>query len=84
MICPMCSNLILGDQLQESCKQANSVDLNLTPDISVKDQRFKYSTRAYMGTPEKTHIEFTVKHNVNVNDKGNMMPCVNINCIVIN
>jgi len=54
-------------------QQANSVDLNLTPDISVKDQRFKYSTRAYMGTPEKTHIEFSVKHNVNVNDKGNMI-----------
>jgi len=54
-------------------QQASSVDLMLTPDIAVKDQRFKYSTRAYMGTPEKTHIEFTVKHNVNVNDKGNMI-----------
>jgi len=54
-------------------QQANSVDLNLTPDIGVKDQRFKYSTRAYMGTPEKTHIDFTIKHNVNVNDKGNMV-----------
>jgi len=54
-------------------QQANSVDLNLTPDIGIKDQRFKYSTRAYVGTPEKTHIEFTIKHNVNVNDKGNMV-----------
>jgi hypothetical protein len=54
-------------------QQASSVDLNLTPDIGVKDQRFKYSTRAYMGMPEKTHIEFTIKHNVNVNDKGNMI-----------
>jgi hypothetical protein len=54
-------------------QQASSVDMNLTPDIGVKDQRFKYSTRAYMGMPEKTHIEFTVKHNVNVNDKGNMI-----------
>jgi len=27
-------------------QQASSVDLNLTPDIAVKDQRFKYSTRA--------------------------------------
>ena len=53
-------------------QQASSVDMNLTPDIGVKDQRFKYSTRAFMGTPEKTHIEFTIKHNVNVNDKGNM------------
>ena len=54
-------------------QQASSVDMNLTPPIPVKDQRFKYSTRAYMGTPEKTHVEFTVKHNVNVNDKGNMI-----------
>lgn len=54
-------------------QQASSVDLNLTPDIGVKDQRFKYSTRAYMGMPEKTHIEFTIKHNVNVNDKGNLI-----------
>ena len=23
--------------------------------------------------PEKTHIEFTIKHNINVNDKGNMI-----------
>ena len=54
-------------------QQASSVELNLTPDIAVKDQRFKYSTRAYMTMPEKTHIEFSIKHNVNVNDKGNMI-----------
>ena len=54
-------------------QQASSVDLNLTPDIAVKDQRFKYSTRAYMTMPEKTHIDFSIKHNVNVNDKGNMI-----------
>jgi hypothetical protein len=54
-------------------QQASCVELNLTPDIAVKDQRFKYSTRAYMTMPEKTHIEFSIKHNVNVNDKGNMI-----------
>jgi len=54
-------------------QQASSVELNLTPDIAIKDQRFKYSTRAYMTMPEKTHIEFSIKHNVNVNDKGNMI-----------
>jgi hypothetical protein len=54
-------------------QQASSVDMNLTPAIPVKDQRFKYSTRAYVGTPEKTHIDFTIKHNVNVNEKGNMI-----------
>ena len=54
-------------------QQASSVDFMLTPDIQVKDQRFKYSTRAYMTMPEKTHIDFSIKHNVNVNDKGNMI-----------
>jgi hypothetical protein len=54
-------------------QQANSVEMNLTPDITTATQRYKYSTRAYMLMPEKTHIEFTIKHNVNVNDKGNMI-----------
>jgi len=54
-------------------QQASSVDFMLTPAIQVKDQRFKYSTRAYMTMPEKTHIDFGIKHNVNVNDKGNMI-----------
>jgi hypothetical protein len=53
-------------------QQAASVNLDLTPEIATSVQRFKYSTRAYMNTPEKTHIDFTIKHNVNVNDKGNM------------
>jgi hypothetical protein len=26
-----------------------------------------------MTMPEKTHIDFSIKHNVNVNDKGNMI-----------
>lgn len=53
-------------------QQANKVSLDLTPDISVAQQRFKYSTRAFMTTPEKTHVEFSINFNVNVNDKGNI------------
>lgn len=53
-------------------QQANKVSLDLTPDISIAQQRFKYSTRAFMTTPEKTHVEFTINFNVNVNDKGNI------------
>ena len=53
-------------------QQANSVDLNLTEAIGVATQKFKYSTRAFMQTPEKTHVEFSIKFNVNVNEKGNM------------
>jgi len=54
-------------------QQAVSVPVQLTPDISITDQRFKYSTRAYVTLPEKTHIEFDIKHNVNVNEKGNIV-----------
>jgi len=53
-------------------QQAASVTLDLTPDISTKEQRFKYSTRAFMLTPEKTTVDFDIKFNVNVNNKGNM------------
>jgi len=53
-------------------QQANNVSLDLTPDISTKEQRFKYSTRAFMTTPEKTHVDFDIKFNVNVNNQGSM------------
>lgn len=53
-------------------QQATSIDLNLTESIDVKDQRFKYSTRAFLSTPNQTHIEFDVKFNVNVNEQGSM------------
>ena len=53
-------------------QQATNIDLNLTEAIDVKDQRFKYSTRAFLGTPNKTHIEFKIDFNVNVNLSGSM------------
>lgn len=53
-------------------QQAKKVSLDLTKDIGVTQQRFKYSTRAFMTTPEMTHIEFSIDFNVNVNEKGNM------------
>ena len=53
-------------------QQAKSVDLNLTPDITTKEQRFKYSTRAFVTTPQQTHIEFNIKFNVNVNQQNSM------------
>lgn len=51
---------------------ATSITLNTTPDISVVDQRYKYSTRAFLTMPSQTHLEFEVKFNVNVNDAGAM------------
>ena len=53
-------------------QQATNIDLNLTPAIAVKEQRFKYSTRVFMGTTEKTHIEFGITFNVNVNEQMSM------------
>jgi len=53
-------------------QQANKVSLALTEAITVAQQRFKYSTRAFMTMPEKTHIEFDITFNVNVNEKGNI------------
>lgn len=54
-------------------QQAKKVDLNLTPDIDTAEQRFKYSTRAFMTAPTKTHIDFSIEFNLNVNDRGNMV-----------
>lgn len=53
-------------------QQAKKVQLDLTKDINIASQRFKYSTRAFMTTPEQTHVEFNIDFNVNVNDKGNI------------
>ena len=53
-------------------QQATNIDLNLTEQIGVKDQRFKYTTRAFLLTPDKTHVEFDITFNVNVNAGGSM------------
>lgn len=53
-------------------EQATSVTLDLTPEISTAQQRFKYSTRVFMKTPEKTDTAFDIVFNVNVNDVGSM------------
>lgn len=53
-------------------QQALNVSLALTEDISVVEQRYKYSTRAFLTMPEKTTIEFGIKFNVNVNESGSM------------
>lgn len=54
-------------------ENATTVDLNLTEfGVTTKEQRFKYSTRAFLTTPDKTHIDFSIKFNVNVNQQGSM------------
>jgi hypothetical protein len=54
-------------------ENATKIDLNLTEqDVAVKEQRFKYSTRAYLTTPTKTTVEFSIPFQVNVNKAGSM------------
>ena len=52
-------------------ENSTSINLPLTPDIEVKTQRFKYSTRAFVTLPESTHVpDLKIKYNLNQNDKG--------------
>jgi len=56
-------------------QQATKIDLGKTnKDIGVKDQRFKYTTRAFLDAgPQETHIsDLTIKFNVNQNQQGSM------------
>ena len=53
-------------------QQATNVTLDLTPAIETAKQRFKYSTRVFMKTPDHTDAEFNIKFNVNVNEAGSM------------
>lgn len=54
-------------------ENATNIDLNLTQfDITQKEQRFKYSTRQFNTTPNKTSGDFNIKFQVNVNQAGSM------------
>jgi len=54
-------------------ENATSIDVNLTEAIETKEQRFKYSTRAFMAAgPAKTTIDFKINFQVNVNVGGSM------------
>lgn len=53
-------------------QNATDVTLDTTWAIETKTQRFKYSTRAFMGTPDHTHVDFDINFQVNVNNAGTM------------
>jgi len=53
-------------------QEATSVTLDLTIDIDRKEQRYKYSTRAFVTMPSTTTKEFDIKFQVNVSNKGAM------------
>ena len=55
-------------------QQAKKIDLSITnKPIATSEQRFKYSTRAFVNAgPDKSHVEFDIPFNVNVNNQGSM------------
>lgn len=51
-------------------ENATNIDLNVTnKDLGVSAQRFKYSTRAFLQSPQDTDVSFDIKFNINQNDK---------------
>lgn len=54
-------------------ENATNIDLNLTQKIDTIEQRFKYSTRAFLKAgPAKTTIDFKINFQINVNNGGSM------------
>jgi hypothetical protein len=59
--------------LLENATKVNLSGANLTSfDVGDATQRFKYSTRAFLTTPNKTHGEITIPFQVNVNQAGSI------------
>ncbi len=63
---------ILGASTQDVqylLENARNISLPLTPDIEVKVQRFKFSTRAYVSLPTETHVaDLSITFNYNENN----------------
>ena len=54
-------------------ENATKISMNLTEfGVAEKVQRFKYSTRAFYATPDKTHGNLSIPFQVNVNNNGSM------------
>lgn len=53
-------------------QQAKSITFDATPQILVSEQKFKYSGRLFLRTPQTTTVNLTIAFNVNVNDTGSM------------
>jgi len=51
-------------------ENATSVSLPLTPDLTTASQKFKFSDREFVLTPEKTSIEVEIKFNLNQDTKN--------------
>jgi hypothetical protein len=53
-------------------QQAKSVSFDVTPQISLGEQKFKYSSRLFTKAPDRTTTDLKIDFNVNVNDTGSM------------
>ncbi len=57
-------------EVQLLLENARNIKLPLTPDIEVKTQNFKFSTRSYVTLPSQTHVaDLDINFNMNENDK---------------
>jgi hypothetical protein len=63
---------LVGEDPQVMMINTTSIDLDLTPKLSVTTQRFKYSDRAYVQTPDSTIVEFSLDFNINVDKNFSM------------
>lgn len=65
---------ILGrttDEVRLLLENARSIQLPLTPPLEITNQRFKFSTRAYVTLPTETHLaDLSILFNLNENDKN--------------
>lgn len=58
-------------EVQLMLENARNITLPITPDLDVVSQRFKFSTRAYVGLPSQTHNpDININFNLNENDKN--------------
>jgi len=59
------------EEVRLMLENARNISLPVTPDIEVKTQNFKFSTRAYVTLPTQTHIaDFEIKFNLNESEKN--------------
>jgi len=58
--------------LLQQAKEARVSASDLTRELAKSQQRFKFSTREFLNTPERTHGNISVPFNVNVNEQLNM------------
>jgi hypothetical protein len=61
------------DEVKLMLENATSINLPVTPALDTAVQRYKYSTRVFVGMPKETHIQdLSIKMNVNQNDRNSM------------